>query len=118
MPLSALKPHIARTHARTRDLSRPFSSLLCARRLHVSLRLLKHEMPGFFGTLEPRQFQWSPASGVSAAEAFNNSQHPYLRSHVLTKDYEIYDAERNRLLQRARRLGLLGQEQTAPLDFF
>ena len=87
----------------------------------MSLRLLKHEMPGFFGSLDARQFQWTPASGVSAADsggAANNSQHPYLRSHVLTKDYEIYDAERNRLLQRARRLGLLGQEQTAPLDFF
>ena len=66
-------------------------------RLPVSLRLLKHELPAYFGNLDFNQFQWTPASGYSAPggdpSAANQSQHAYLRSHLLTKDYEIYDAE-------------------------
>ena len=92
------------------------------RRLPVSLRLLKHEMPEFFGKLDASSFMWGPSSGFSAPgadplAAANQSKHPYLRSHLLTKDYEVYDAERKRLLQRARRAGLLAESSTAAIDF-
>jgi hypothetical protein len=99
---------------------RPPASPPRARRLPISLMLLKHEMPGFFGSLDVSQFQWTPASGPSAAGgdpgAANQSQHPYLRTHLLTRDYEIYDAEKKRLYQRARRAGVM-QEPATPTDF-
>lgn len=74
--------------------------------LPISLRLLKKELPAFFTNLDIGQFAWTPASANQPMElAANQSQHPYLRSHLLTKDYEIYDAEKRRLLRRARRAG-------------
>ena len=76
--------------------------------LPLSLLLLKAEMPGFFGQLDVTAFDWAPDSSDSrpAATAANESGHPYLRSHLLTRDYDIYDTEKARLLHRAKRAGI------------
>lgn len=91
--------------------------VLCS--LPTSLKLLKHEMPELFGNVDVSHFQWSPTSSDAAADALagNSSKHPYLRSHLLTRDYDIYDAERKRLQQRARRAGIIIEEKAA-VDFF
>ena len=84
--------------------------------LPTSLKLLKHEMPDLFGQIDVGHFQWYPSSS-NGPLAGNGSQHPYLRSHLLTRDYEVYDAERKRLQQRARRAGIVMEEKAA-IDFF
>lgn len=79
--------------------------------LALSLQLLKLELPDLFGKLDVAQFRWTPTSGSSRPggdpSAANQSQHPYLRSHLLTHDYEVYDAERRRLFHRAQRHGIM-----------
>ena len=79
-------------------------------------------MPEYFSKLDVSQFQWAPASDANApggdALAANTSRHPYLRTHLLTRDYEIYDAEKKRLLQRARRAGIAQETTVAAYDFY
>lgn len=78
--------------------------------LALSLQLLKLELPDHFGKLDVSQHAWTPSSGASGGNlpAVNqSSQHPYLRSHLLPHDYEVFDAERRRLFQRARAHGIL-----------
>ena len=102
----------------------PRSSALLARRtlancvswvgiaedLPLSLQLLKLELPSFFATIDVTRFSWKPTTGSSRPggdpAAHNASQHPYLRSHLLTADYEVYDAERRRLFERAAAHGI------------
>jgi len=100
-------------------LARCFAWVGIAEDLPTSLKLLKHEMPELFGNVDVSHFQWSPTSSDAAADALagNSSKHPYLRSHLLTRDYDIYDAERKRLQQRARRAGIIIEEKAA-VDFF
>ena len=101
-------PLLART-----TLTKCFAWVGIAEELPLSLSLLRHELPAFFGRLDFTQFEWTPASGPSGSTdpiaASNQSQHPYLRSNALPKDYEIYDGEKRRLLARAKRAGLLAQ---------
>jgi hypothetical protein len=101
--------------ART-TLAKCFAWVGIAEELTLSLQLLKHEMPAFFGNLDVDQFVWAPESSSSRVggdpSAANQSQHPYLRSHMLKADYDIYDAERKRLVMRARRAGFtVGQTE-------
>jgi len=95
----------------SRTLSSCFAWVGIAEDLALSLQLLKLELPQYFGKLDVTQFSWTPTSGSSRPggdpSAANQSQHPYLRSHLLTRDYEVYDVERRRLFQRARRKGVM-----------
>ena len=85
---------------------------MCRSHARASLRpqLLKLELPSHFGRLDVAQFRWAPTSGSSRPggdpSAANQSQHPYLRSHLLKNDYEVYDSERRRLFQRAASYGI------------
>jgi hypothetical protein len=91
-------------------LSHCFAWVGIADELELSLRLLKMEMGSAFGHLDlgHLELQWRPTAPTSRnAEALGlNHSHPYLRSHLLTNDYELYDTERARLYRRAQRQGL------------
>lgn len=91
-------------------LSKCFTWVGIVEELPLSLLLLKAEMPGFFGNIDVTAFDWVPAAGASKPggdpSSSNESAHPYLRTHLLTRDYEIYDTEKGRLLHRAKRAGL------------
>jgi len=91
-------------------LAHCFAWVGLAEDLALSLQLLKLELPSYFRTLDVTQFEWTPTAGSSKPggdpEAANNSLHPYLRSHLLVNDYNVYDAERRRLFARAERNGI------------
>lgn len=74
-------------------LAKCFAWVGIAEEMHLSLSLLKHELPAFFGRLDASQYSWRPASGphgdIDPQAAANQSQHPFLRSGVLPKDYDI-----------------------------
>jgi hypothetical protein len=93
-----------------RTLASCFAWVGIAEDLALSLQLLKLELPDHFGKLDVSQHAWTPSSGASGGNlpaANQSSQHPYLRSHLLPHDYEVFDAERRRLFQRARAHGIL-----------
>jgi len=94
-----------------RTLANCFAWVGIAEDLALSLQLLKLELPHYFGKLDISQFTWAPTSGNSRPggdpSAANQSQHPYLRSHLLTRDYEVYDSERKRLFHRAQKNGIM-----------
>jgi len=94
-----------------RTLASCFAWVGIAEDLALSLQLLKLELPEYFGKLDVGQFTWTPTSGSSRPggdpAASNQSQHPYLRTHMLTRDYEVYDAERRRLFHRAKAHGIM-----------
>ena len=75
--------------------------------MHLSLALLKVELPSYFRNLDPHHeaLRWAPKSGAT-----ENRTHPYLRSHLLAGDYSVYDAERARLRHRAKKAGLSIEE--------
>ena len=58
-------------------------------------------------SLEGKANQLSAMVRGNLPAANQSSQHPYLRSHLLPHDYEVFDAERRRLFQRARAHGIL-----------
>ncbi len=90
-------------------LSRCFAWVGIAEEMDLSLQLLKRELPHLFHNLEPSTFAtvWQPRwSANNDPLAANQSKHPYLRSHLLVDDYEVYDAERRRLHDRARRVAV------------
>ena len=41
------------------------------------------------------------------ASNYSSLTHPFLRSHLLTDDYKLYDIERARLVNRATKFGLV-----------
>ena len=94
-----------------RTLANCFAWVGVAEDLALSLQLLKLELPGFFARLDVSKYTWKPNSGSSRPggdpSAANQSQHPYLRSHMLPGDYEVYDSERKRLFQRAQQHGIV-----------
>ena len=73
----------------------------------LSLQLLRYELPQFFRNLNTAHpaFGWTSALN-RAGEPSNNLTHPFLRAHLLTDDYKLYDIERARLLNRATKFGL------------
>ena len=77
----------------------------------LSLQLLRYELPQFFRNLNIAHpaFAWPSALNRAGEQASNYSSltHPFLRSHLLTDDYKLYDIERARLVNRATKFGLV-----------
>jgi len=94
-------------------LAHCFAWVGIAEEWEVSLRLLKLELPAFFGHLDVDQagLQWTvemPHSMVAGASTANDNAttHPYLHLHLLANDFAVYEAERARLHRRAHRAGI------------
>ena len=92
-------------------LAHCFAWVGIAEEMSLSLQLLRRELPQFFRNLNPTHpaFGWRPASAHAGEPTGNASglTHPYLRAHLLTDDYKLYDLERARLFKRAERFGLM-----------
>ena len=82
-----------------------------AEEMPLSLQLLRYELPQFFRNLNIAHpaFAWTSALNRAGEPASNYSSltHPFLRSHLLTDDYKLYDIERARLVNRATKFGLV-----------
>jgi hypothetical protein len=96
------------------SLARCFAWVGIAEQMDLSLSLLRKELPHLFAHIDPAAFRWQPTSfGAGHPLAANHSRHPYLRSHLLADDYELYDAEVRRLQLRARAAGVGGAAEVA-----
>ena len=82
-----------------------------AEEMPLSLQLLRYELPQFFRNLNIAHpaFGWTSVLNRAGEPASNYSSltHPFLRSHLLTDDYKLYDIERARLVNRATKFGLV-----------
>ena len=82
-----------------------------AEEMPLSLQLLRYELPQLFRNLNIAHpaFAWTSTLNRAGEPASNYSSltHPFLRSHLLTDDYKLYDIERARLVSRATKFGLV-----------